>query len=669
MNGIKMVRAGLLRSMVAVMLAGGLAAPLHAQTAAQTATVAIDVPSIAAYGRLPDFQEMAMSPDGTRIAMLLTVKGQRMIVVKQGDKLLSRLNVTETKVRDLSWAGNNYLLVSTSVTKELYNFNVPQAEFYQTLVIPMDGGEPRVVFDRQKHILSSTFGLYGTRVLNGKPYLFAGGVSMEERGIGRMVEYVYVGGEASLYRIDLTDMSIDFIDRPARGDTRRHWLLDATGNVGATLDMDRRAGEFEIRSADGAVATTGKSQNGYVSLLAFGPAGDTIIYRLTDDDSSGKYMETPLVGGEAKEFMPDIDVDGLYIDPRTNRLIGYYDETVDDKIVLERTYFDPKTNTKVAAVAKAFGGLNVSIRSSSDDYDRIIVRTDGAKDSGSWFDVNLATLRADAVGYERPAIAPVHVGEVRTISYNAADGLRIDALLTMPPGREPRDLPIVILPHGGPTSEDRPGFDWWAQAFASRGYAVLQPNFRGSTNRDAAFLAAGHGEWGRKMQTDLSDGLKHLVAQGIADPERACIMGASYGGYAALAGVTLQQGIYRCAVSVAGVADLSRMVSTDIRESGNDRMIRRNLELQIGKGRDLKDVSPRRFADRADAPVLLIHGKDDIVVPYSQSYAMADALKDAGKPYELVTLEGEDHWLSREETRLQMLHAAMAFMEKHNPPN
>ncbi|MEO0644525.1 MAG: prolyl oligopeptidase family serine peptidase, partial [Pseudomonadota bacterium] len=160
------------------------------------------------------------------------------------------------------------------------------------------------------------------------------------------------------------------------------------------------------------------------------------------------------------------------------------------------------------------------------------------------------------VGFERPAIQGMAIGKVSTFSYEAQDGLEIRGILTLPPGREATDLPVIILPHGGPTAHDVERFDWWAQAFASRGYAILQPNFRGSTGRGVAFVEAGDGEWGKKMQTDKSDGLMALAERGIVDPSRACIVGASYGGYAALAGVTLQQGIYRCAVSVNGVTEL-----------------------------------------------------------------------------------------------------------------
>src|SRR5437899_9825140 len=152
------------------------------------------------------------------------------------------------------------------------------------------------------------------------------------------------------------------------------------------------------------------------------------------------------------------------------------------------------------------------------------------------------------------------VAEVRAIEYPAADGLVIPGFLTVPV-RGPREkMPLVVLPHGGPELRNEGGFDWWAQALASAGYAVLQPNFRGSTVSDA-LRAAGYGQWGRKMQTDLSDGVQYLAGQGLIDPARVCIVGASYGGYAALAGVSLQQGVYRCAASVAGPSDLRRFVA------------------------------------------------------------------------------------------------------------
>jgi dipeptidyl aminopeptidase/acylaminoacyl peptidase len=200
---------------------------------------------------------------------------------------------------------------------------------------------------------------------------------------------------------------------------------------------------------------------------------------------------------------------------------------------------------------------------------------------------------------------------------------------------------------------------------------VLQPNYRGSTGLGDDFYHAGFGQIGRKMQTDLSDGVRDLVRQGVIDPKRVCIVGGSYGGYAALAGATLDRGVYRCAVSYAGPSDMRSQFS-DARSKGGDSALR-FWERYVG-ARSLDDpvlaqISPARHAGDADIPVLLIHGRDDTVVPIAQSRRMADALRAAGKPVELLELPGEDHWLSRGETRLQMLQATVAFLEKNNPPN
>jgi dipeptidyl aminopeptidase/acylaminoacyl peptidase len=255
------------------------------------------------------------------------------------------------------------------------------------------------------------------------------------------------------------------------------------------------------------------------------------------------------------------------------------------------------------------------------------------------------------------------------VEWKAADGLAIHGVLTLPPGRQPKNLPVVVLPHGGPQERDYPVFDWWAQAFASQGYAVLQPNYRGSSGYGAGFVKAGHGQWGRKMQTDVSDGVAELAKEGVIDPKRACIVGASYGGYAALAGVTVQQGLYRCAVADAGVADLAEMLRYEYDKRNGDSASTRYWKAFMGPESGFNEISPVRLVAKADAPILLIHGRDDTVVLYDQSAAMQRALLAAGKTVELVTMPNEDHWLSREATRVMMLKASVAFVEKYNPPD
>jgi dipeptidyl aminopeptidase/acylaminoacyl peptidase len=264
--------------------------------------------------------------------------------------------------------------------------------------------------------------------------------------------------------------------------------------------------------------------------------------------------------------------------------------------------------------------------------------------------------------------------EVRPLRYPAADGMKIPAYLTLPNGKAPHALPLVVLPHGGPASRDTADFDWWSQALADQGYAVLQPNYRGS-DLSWGFMSAGFGEWGRKMQTDLSDGVRYLAKEGIIDPARVCIVGASYGGYAALAGATLDPGVYRCAVSIAGLGDLKRFLKWEADQAGGrkqsvaERYWNRFLGVSGPDDPKLDAISPIRQVGAVTVPMLLIHGKDDTVVPFEQSQLMYDALHRAHKEVELVALGGEDHWLSRSATRLQMLQSSVAFLRKHNPPD
>jgi dipeptidyl aminopeptidase/acylaminoacyl peptidase len=309
--------------------------------------------------------------------------------------------------------------------------------------------------------------------------------------------------------------------------------------------------------------------------------------------------------------------------------------------------------------------------SASADFRKIIVLVEGAKMGYQYQLVDLETSRTTWIGDVYDGIdAPL---EVRRIVYPAADGLEIAGYLTLPPKRQPVKLPLIVMPHGGPAAMDTRQFDWWSQALADQGYAVLQPNYRGSTV-SAGFMAKGYGEFGRKMQTDLSDGVRYLVREGIADPARVCIVGASYGGYAALAGVALDPAIYRCAASVAGISDLraflrwvdSKHFST---VNAEQRYWDRFLGVQNRKDPKLDEISPIKHIDAIKVPVLLVHGKDDTVVPYDQSDDMYDALRAAHKQAELVKLKDEDHWLSRSATRLQMLQAVVGFLRRNNPPD
>lgn len=619
----------------------------------------IAAPPLDVYGRLPGIERAAISPSGDRIAMIGVFDEQRRLIVIDKDRRpVFSTPVENHKLSDLRWADEQKIMLRVQKTVPLgVGFTTGRAQLSNMIIISIDGAPPWAIFDRVSGVTGGVRGFYGLARREGRLYGYFGGMTLD-RGGG------LPSGQPELYQVDLDSRRTTLVaHRTSQGDWR-DWIIGGDGKIVATMDFAGLRGDWTIRNAARDIIAKGRAPTGGVDLISLGRAKDSILYFDHDDDGDGHMFEQPLAGGEPSKILQEEDVASQITDKRTRQLIGF----VRDGDIPEEHFFDPGREKAMNAARKAFPGLSVDLVDWNDNFNRLILRTSGPGDPSSWWILDLATRRADILGMSYPMSA-ADVGPMKMFRYKAGDGLDIGAVLTLPVGRAAKNLPVVILPHGGPSARDYPVFDWWAQALASRGYAVLQPNFRGSSNLGESFERAGHGEWGRKMQSDISDGLAALARDGIVDPRRACIAGASYGGYAALAGVTLQQGLYRCAVSVAGVANVAKMVSTDVMESAGNATLIRLLRAEVGRGRDLKLVSPSAFADHADAPVLLIHGVDDLVVPYDQSRDMAAALTRAGKPVELVKLAGEDHDLARSETRLMMLKACLAFIEKHNPPD
>lgn len=642
-----------------------------------TSALAQNPPPLSAYGELPGFEDAALSPSGNRLAILGIYDEQRMLlVVDKNMSLQKSMAVREMKIRGFEWVGEEMLLLRTSRTERLpFGFTTEMAEFTMGMIVPVSSDDPgEVIFTRDRNVVDRVFGYYGTRTVDGRPKAYFGGVELFRSGTGtRVGDFSFRHGRPALFEVDLAENRARKIAVAASEGFDRDWLVGANGEVVATYDIEEKTGDWRISNAQRKTLASGRQPLGRVGLVSLGQDGTTVIYSVTegddddgDDETESRWFEIPLAGDrEPREIFADVGIGRLYIDSTSGRLLGY----LEDQDSPVPVFFDSKHQSIARAVKKAFPSLTSRLAEWSPDFSHLLVRTDGNGDSGSWYFVDVTAGSAGFIGAERPLIPPEKVGPISTVTYSAADGLDLDGILTLPPRREAKHLPVIMLPHGGPHSYDSENFDWWAQAFASRGYAVFQPNFRGSTNRDDAFVRAGYGEWGGKMQTDISDGLAHLAEQGIVDPQRACIMGASYGGYAALAGVTLQQGLYRCAVAVAPITDLKVTFNTDYRESGRNRMVHRSLLEELGPRDRFDAISPRKQAHLADAPILLIHGREDTVVPFRQSKLMADALEDAGKPFELVDLEEEDHWLTRSRTRLRMLEAAMEFVLEHNPPD
>jgi dipeptidyl aminopeptidase/acylaminoacyl peptidase len=350
---------------------------------------------------------------------------------------------------------------------------------------------------------------------------------------------------------------------------------------------------------------------------------------------------------------PQVDVGGLISIGAARRVIGAWYTT--DRRHVE--YFDPKLKALAASLSKAVANLPViDILDSSADEQKLLIRASSDVDAGRYFLLDRATKQMRILLQSRPELDGVRLAPMKPVSYVARDGTAIPGYLTLPNGGT-KNLRTIVLPHGGPSARDDWGFDWMAQYYAAQGYAVLQPNFRGSAGYGDSFMPLeGFRKW-RTAIGDITDGARWLVAQGIADPERLVIVGWSYGGYAALQAAATEPDLFKSVVAIAPVTDLKRVLAEN--QGWSNHALMRDF---LGSGSALNGASPAELADRIVAPVMLVHGKLDQNVAYSQSERMAARLKDAGRTPKFISFDKLDHQIDDAAARAQMLKESEAFL-------
>lgn len=356
---------------------------------------------------------------------------------------------------------------------------------------------------------------------------------------------------------------------------------------------------------------------------------------------------------------PEVDVDALIEWPTDWHVAGFQYQT--DRPYIH--YIDPQAEAVEGMLDQKLPGTYHRVVDATPDGSRLVVMSSSDVVPPRYDMMVTATHALTALGAENPDLPSEGLATMKSVTVPGPGGIRIPGYLTLPHGATAgHPLAAIVFPHGGPRARDSWGFDPLLQFMVSRGYAVLQLNFRGSTGFGEKWEDAGHQAWGTIMNDDITAGAHWLIAQRIADPARMCIVGWSYGGYAALIGVIKQPQLYRCAVSIAGVADLSQLASDAARFYGGRAAA---LESTGDDKAELKAESPLRHADSIRVPVLLVHGEEDTTVLATQSREMARALEKSHVPHELLLIKGGEHSLLGPDMRLALYRELEIFLAQN----
>jgi dipeptidyl aminopeptidase/acylaminoacyl peptidase len=611
-------------------------------------------PSVEDWAKAPELNHVALSPDGTQIAYIREQAGNKLIYhYDSRTKQFQTFNTGVNPIGIVTWIDNEHLAVSTHYAIAKSSFMGLRNKFYQVSLYNVVQKNLITLFDPMKDpgISAQWYGSINRITYEGKTCVLAS---------------CWRQGAVSLVRFGLDEQKYDIVDY-GNNDVVG-WAVTPEGELVARSEYftDKKTWVLSFRHGNSwKEIYTHKGDLDIPSLLGLGRDGKTVVVYQEKESDNGQYYEVDSEGN----FSTPLDAPGIsrsaIFDPLTFRLAGF--ATFDGWFSYH--YFDQKRQDLVTKAEKAVESYRMSIAEQADDPRKMIVYSEGDDDAGTYYLIDFGTGQTMTIGEAYPHIPLEWITSKKPIRYKAGDGLEIEAYLTLPPNLEAKNLPLVVLAHGGPASRDDLGYDWEVQTYASRGYAVLQPNFRGSSGYGYAFERAGDGQVGRKMQTDLSDGVRHLAAQGLIDQKRVSIIGTSYGGYAAFAGATLDTGVYNCAVSIAGLSDATKWREGErYYLAGVISPAYTYARRLLGDAPQLDDISPVKHIDKVNIPILIMHGKDDSVVPISQSQDMYKALKAAGKNVTYKVVENAEHGATTEASRIEMLNTTIAFIEKYNPP-
>lgn len=650
--GENKVRKFLLASLVASTLAV-VACPSHAAT--------LDV---SAYTRDDAVEGLKLSPDGRFYAAIVPGEGRSvlMLVRREDNEALAMFSLGKNSyVHDFHWVNPTRVLISMS--EKIGQLDQPRLTG-NLYAIDADGGDPEILVGQDVQETSA-----GSRLRRKQSERVAAflvdDLPDDDRNV--LIQVSGFSGD-SHSRIEKMDVYSGRRQHVTTGPViNADYVTDGDGVVRFVLGSDiennsklyHRAGEgaeWELVneeaasglvewplgfSADGKVAYLQREQpGGPDEVVAFDPATGKRTRVVRDDDTD----PMAVIRGAR-----DVPIGVLLPDGRTRSV-----------------FFDPEGEDArlVRSLEQAFEGSTIRVTSRTSDGRLLLVEVDNDRNPGDFYLYDTVAKQAAYMISRRDWLDPATMAEMRPIALKARDGLPLHGYLSVPPGSEAKGLPLVVMPHGGPYGiADTWGFDPQVQMLAAAGYGVLQVNFRGSAFRGRDFAEAGARQWGRAMQDDITDATRWAIQQGIADPDRICIFGASYGGYAALMGVAREPSLYQCAIGYIGVYDLPLMYGQgDTREEFSGMAFLRDW---VGEQEGLAAVSPVHLAGRIEAPVFLAAGGEDERAPIEHSRRMERALKAAGVPVETLYYDTEGHGFHVDAHRREFNERVLAFLGRH----
>jgi len=617
------------------------------------------LPSAEVFGALPAQTHAALSPDGHWIAWMDETQSKpRIVIFDVNARRIQRIGALpeRTRLRSLVWSDNETLLATLSEAREPQLATDRARAYFLTLALDPTG-DGAVMLPSSNGRTKGADAAIRARMIRArttKPHT------------------VIMSSGPLLLEVDTTTGKSA---RIAVGNAHTvGWAVDKDGKAVAREDWDWMKGAYRVYALnEDSVKEILRQDDSRVPTLVGLLPDDSGLVLLANNGHPHQCAWILPLNGSPQQLWAEAandDITAAYTDAYTGAIVGFYESGTRTNI----QWIDPVAQNRQGVLQRSFPHNQVDVYGWTSDGTKTLARVQSPDSPPIYYLVDFKTHRADIAAEEYPALAQVKLGELKEIRYQARDGSDIPAYLTLPLGAASGVHPLVVFPHAGPNDRDYPTFNWIVQFLASRGYAVLQPQFRGSIGFGEAFEKAGYRQWGRLMQDDVTDGVRALIDKGVADPHRVCILGFEYGGYVALAGAAFTPDLYACAISVNGISDLRSLLEETVPQSmPGVRMYSSALSAwtdRIGAPNDtaLDKESPIHSVASIKTPIMIMYGDANGIVPISQSLKMEAALRSASKPVTLVGLADEDQGLSHTETRVQMLNAVEDFLRDHLQP-